>query len=467
MTSSQAHNAFVVAFPEYQEDPAWIATAKYLYGNSNWRLELLHVTDAAAELQLEDNGGAHSPTRPITLHAYVQQIIPAEDDPLARRALDFLKLYVGAVDNLLNPTEDEDSTDNDENPAVSGVVENNTGSVHSSSVTGSREEEGEEGTGGEKIIRTLQEAKALVDGLNSSLRKVILQLLSEHVHAPFRKAATKQDLIGWLQEPNSTRSYWFYKSGGLKALISARGISLGTGRKTMDQMRDALAGRNIVIGTATRTISGGSVLTPNDAAAKAILEKSFLPHQKGQKREHCSLGHRLEIPILKSWIQEAAAPVHGLVVKGAYSAGLAAKQDATYAKDSVDFVLTVLEDNEDLKTWGFEAKGRVTARTAAEEERNLHYLNQPHVRIADEYVHEEVAHLSERFQVLQQHAFVYNFYSVVLAISDNQSMLIRSTIIDFTRELKNQFGSVLKKLKDISLDWANPPAILQEDEARH
>ena len=108
-----------------------------------------------------------------------------------------------------------------------------------------------------------------------------------------------------------------------------------------------------------------------------------------------------------------------------------------------------------MKVWGFEAKGRVTARTAAAEERNLHFYNRPHVRIDDVDAHEEVANEGERFQVLQ-HAFVYDFDTVVLAISDSQSYLIRSTVIDYSTELKNHFGKVLNDLKDISLAWAYP-----------
>ena len=158
-------------------------------------------------------------------------------------------------------------------------------------------------------------------------------------------------------------------------------------------------------------------------------------------REYCSLGHRLELPILKSWIsvvQEESDFLPGLEIKGAYTAGLAAKKNKVYAKDSIDFVLTTKDNitGDAIKTWGFEAKGRVTAQSAAEEERNLHYLNSPHLRIADNEVHYEVANEGERFQVLQ-HAYVYDFDTVVLAISDNQSTLIRSTVIDFTADLKS------------------------------
>ena len=68
-----------------------------------------------------------------------------------------------------------------------------------------------------------------------------------------------------------------------------------------------------------------------------------------------------------------------------YLQSSAAKKGAVYAKDSIAFILTIEDQLEGgtSKAWGFEAKGRVTAATAAEEERNLHYLNYPHVRIQD------------------------------------------------------------------------------------
>ena len=74
-------------------------------------------------------------------------------------------------------------------------------------------------------------------------------------------------------------------------------------------------------------------------------------------------------------------------VEGAYTAGLAAKKNAIYAKDSVDFVLTVndprSEDGDEIVAWGFEAKMRVTAQSAADEERNHRSMINPHIRIDD------------------------------------------------------------------------------------
>ena len=133
------------------------------------------------------------------------------------------------------------------------------------------------------------------------------------------------------------------------------------------------------------------------------------------------------------------SPVFGHVVKSAYTAGLAAKKGSLYAKDSIDFVLVVynplVEDEDELETWGFEAKGRVTSRTAIEEEESISsLLCNKHIRINESEAIEFIRKESERFQVLQ-HAYVYDFETVAIAISDTQSEIIRSVIIDFSKEI--------------------------------
>ena len=93
-----------------------------------------------------------------------------------------------------------------------------------------------------------------------------------------------------------------------------------------------------------------NAMPSHEASIIAMLNRSFLPHQKGTKREHCSLGHRLEKPILKKIIEMikkegSSSPAPFVNIKGAYTAGLAAKKGAVYAKDSINFVLLVENDN--------------------------------------------------------------------------------------------------------------------------
>ena len=275
------------------------------------------------------------------------------------------------------------------------------------------------------------DAKEIVDELRRVVVKKAIEILEEAVPEAHRKKNSnrKEFLINWLQWTNTKRWLLLYNVAGLKMLMNKKGISL-SGRPSMKKMVDALCGE-VDTGNGERQKQNDSVLTPKLAATKSILEKSFLPHRKGKHREHTSLGHWLEKPILKQWIKvandEYDSPVAGMKFKGLYTAGLAAKKGEEYAKDSIDFVMLVCDPSathpEKLKAWGFEAKGRVTPRTAAAEEQGIRYLLNRHIRIKDWEVHKEFGDQGERFQVLQ-HAYVYDFETVVLAVSDNQADLI-------------------------------------------
>lgn len=472
LTSSQAHRSFDAAFPAFKADADFIAIAKYLYGENDWQKTLGVVVAPPVEqpVTVNEEEGApadqeeEDPQAQVALFNYINSLVHDENGGAASfQALEFLKKYIGS----LEPATGQNGEEN----------ENNENSENSEGVRRSQE----------IVAADETEAKNIYSELSGDARRATLSILSNHVQdATHRKKAESKDIIKWLQQPNTLREYYFYKVSGLKELIKARGLTVGQGRKSADELKNILvsgreggveeedAGR-----TATATAQATQVaprrqrrtrrndrgnVSEDEAKAEcieAVLKNSFLPHRKGAAREHCSLGHRLELPILKSWKKVAegdTSPVAGLCVKGAYTAGLAAKKTAPYAKDSIDFVVTVQEQNQPLKLWGFEAKGRVTASTAAAEERELHYLNNPHVRIGEEDAFFEIASEGERFQILQ-HAFVYNLEAVVLAISDNQSSLIRSTIVDFSTELKTKFGNVLEKLMEVTLKWAYPPPL--------
>jgi len=155
----------------------------------------------------------------------------------------------------------------------------------------------------------------------------------------------------------------------------------------------------ICVVTTVTQMQSQLILTSGEATQRAILEMSFLPHQNGSKREHCSIGHQLETPIVRRWIEEADHEFPNLKVNGVYTCGLAAKKGAVYAKDSVDFIRAI-EDGDTssfTKLWGFEAKGRVTATTAAAEERQLSNYRNPHIRITDEGMFDRIHDVGERF----------------------------------------------------------------------
>ena len=259
--------------------------------------------------------------------------------------------------------------------------------------------------------------------------------------------------------------------------MKKRNLKFVSGRSTPERILNVLSGEG---GEETTCIvepadnddpqSTPVASTIRAEAAKAILEKSFMAHQKGKKREACSLGHKLEKPILKNWIRlihSDFSPAPGIHVHGAYTAGLAAKKSAVYAKDSIDFIVMVNDDQDysesPVKAWGFECKGRVTANTAAAEERALAINSDPHTRMDADEVFNKVKDVSERFQVLQ-HSYVYDLDTVVLAVADSQADLICSRIIDFPITLRMDFDEVLEDIKDLCLDWAYPSRNTRQEE---
>ncbi len=440
LTSSQAHSAFIAAFSEFKDEEAWISVAEYLY-STEWRATLLPDEEstssddenASGADEREDEGVATLSTNSPLADFLNKRPIPDEDDQIGRLALDWAKRYV-------NPSGPED--------------------------TGNEEDDDCEILPGEAA--TTEVRNTMSKPVSTAVCALLPLQIQNQAH---RKKCTPKELIEWLQMPNSRRKYLFYKGAGLREILKARKIKAATGgaRKVEDLINTLVAydkGERGVAGDNSEENSNlppPSILSPKDAAVKEVLMKSFQkPHGAGKHREYCSLGHRLELPILKKWIKlvtdrtnTAGSLVPGLSVEGAYNVGLAAKKGALYAKDSVDFVLPVKENGQ-WKVWGFEAKGRVTVATAAEEERwNLRTRASPHIRIEDVEVSDEIARVGERFQILQ-HAFVYNFPTVVFAVSDDQSHLIRSLIIDFSPQLKEKFGKVLEDLKKITLEWAYP-----------
>ena len=230
------------------------------------------------------------------------------------------------------------------------------------------------------------------------------------------------------------------------------------GRSNMERKRAVLAGIEIIPAAtqqSTNTAANEEVpaMSIADATTRAILANSFLKVQKGAPREHCSLGHRLEKPILNAWDDvlqdEYQTPQKDLTLISAFSVGLAAKKGHEYAKDSIDFVMIVRDpscftatNSNVCKVWGFEAKGRVTARTAAEEDSFVMNLRKPHNRVSSSKAWKFIQKESERFQLLQ-HAYVYDLDAVVLAVSNRQGELLTSVIVDYTQEDRENYGRVL------------------------
>ena len=424
LTSSQSHSAFEKAIFDFKEDSNWVAVAEYLYGETEWRDKLKIITPAIEEASGGNEEFTEEP-EVESLTGYVKRRCQQHADEGTIESIE------SQAFSLLNYYSNETT----ENP--DGNFELNE-----------------------------QGAKEKLKTQPKDVKRSALQILTSRISNPeHRKNANNGDLVQWLMKTNAEREFLFYKASGLKTLLKEKGMKFApcSGAVTIDRLIGALSGKNldgVIVPTNQDDDDEGESnteelnLDPKAAATRSILQKSFLPHQKGKLREHCTLGHQLEVPIVKKFIKEFNDdPSKDHRVMGAYTAGLAAMKNRPYAKDSIDFILTLRdESNDEIKAWGFECKGRVTSKTAANEEENTREI---HIRINDDEVHKEVKAISERFQVLQ-HATVYKLDTVVLAIADNQGDLIRSIIIDFSQELRQSFTKVLVDIKNSCLSWAYP-----------
>ena len=183
LTSSQAHKAFVLAFPDYQTNESWIAVARYVYGDERWREKLNVVSDVGVGIGVElgagesedvgvevdseivgegmgvDDGGLP------TIFAYLNQItIDLDDDP-AVEALAFAKKFVG-----FRIIDDEGESSNEDSDSDDEFSLN--------------------GRGGRLIVGSEAEVKGATNKLRSSAKKNLLTLLAEHVEVQYRKGPT-------------------------------------------------------------------------------------------------------------------------------------------------------------------------------------------------------------------------------------------------------------------------------------
>lgn len=414
LTSSQTFESFKLAFPLFKDDNSWVHMAKYAFGS-----RMTNTLLGSSQLSEEERGLATSTRTRTELTEEENIVLPLSD-------------YLG----LLLDANENSSSDNEEyvNLLLSYVSEN----------------------------QTLSDANAesLLSGMTSRFKSKLKSILMERIPKEYQGQCTDAGLKRWFTYSNAEREYIFFKSSVLKDKLKERGIR--PGGNTVIHLIEALAGTAVSNDNATDALSSSDT-EPKQLAMKALLKHSFQKPQKGTIREHCSLGHKLEQPILKSWIQQTKDfyfPVLGLQVSSAYKVGLAGKKGQPAVKDSVDFHLHVEESDSAVEgrvAWGFEAKGRVTVASSHAESDVLEDLvRDDHIRIVDMDVNTNLRIPHERWQVLH-HAYTYDYPTVVHAVGNSQGELIQSTMIDFTETTKQHYEKVLLDLKELLLEWVYTP----------
>ena len=78
---------------------------------------------------------------------------------------------------------------------------------------------------------------------------------------------------------------------------------------------------------------------------------------RGKAREYTSLGHVLEAPIFRSFMEDIndGNEIDGVDVLSAYATGIVAKKQRPWAKDSIDYI-GIFQAEEYVEVWAVEIK---------------------------------------------------------------------------------------------------------------
>ena len=180
LTSSQAHRAFKRGFSMFQNDPAWINVAKYLYGEESWRKELGLPSAARPPEQQEIDTDDESVNNFVPVSQYIIDLEPKDNaDHFAARS----KLLEFVVVSHLDSDDSESAEEPDQR----------------------EKDEGD-------ICPSDSDAKEELQSWPAATRRAALDILLGRVPEEHQKRnGTNADLVKWLQQPNSRRDYFFYR----------------------------------------------------------------------------------------------------------------------------------------------------------------------------------------------------------------------------------------------------------------
>lgn len=327
----------------------------------------------------------------------------------------------------------------------------------------------------EMVAERILPAELFTNPSKSGVRKAMTKLLSDRIsEADRQQRVGEAALKKWLVSSNTKRSFMYFSKQALLRIAAVEFRIQLPSTLSIDRMIARLSeivlqhdqdntstevsneeGReNAVQNAPTRNNDEVSII---QAVTKAILMRSFMKPLKGAQREHCKMGHKLELPIgndfMKDLNENEMFP--GFKIISLHAAGLVGKKDHPWAKDSIDFIAAVEDSSTfDIELWGIEIKSRQTSNTINLEKEHLNQLGRrKYEKVEAKEAARHIRMRSERFQVLH-HAYVYGFKRVALVIGNRGGKVISGTIIQFQYNLIEAYGKVIEKLKDETLSWA-------------
>jgi len=314
------------------------------------------------------------------------------------------------------------------------------------------------------------------------IRKAIIKFLTHRVpEAERQKRVGDATLKKWFSASNTARVYMFHAKDALIAKVARlSGVRLNSSLSIDSMIKEIvkILGANQG-GGGEDTVAGEQQEPPqvntnvSDISRKimqTLLVNSFMKPLTSEAREHCKMGHKLELPIGKSWMDDFnnKKKLEGYKILSLHKVGLVAKKGSPWAKDSIDFVACI-ENKMDpalpcLELWGVEIKSRVKNATITREREHMRKLRRKkYEMIGSDKVAMFVEQSSERHQILH-HAYVWGLEKVAIVIGDKGGRVISGTIVDYNENVLQAYGKVVDKIKDLALDWAytDEPIIPEE-----
>ena len=293
------------------------------------------------------------------------------------------------------------------------------------------------------------------------VRKAITKLLTFRIDEVDRqRSVADAALKKWFKASNAKRAFMYYSKPALIRIAAADFQIVLAQSLSIDKLVSRLADV-VTVGSQSSGMStvnqegqeeqqmtasrrGGNLsrneLTIIQAVTKAVLQRSFMKPLKGAQREHCKMGHKLELPIGNDFMRDlnTESMLPGFKVLSLHSAGLVGKKRSPWAKDSIDFIAVIRNENSpmlDIELWGIEIKSRQSSTTMNTEYEHLRQLRRSkYLKISSTEAFKHIRVRSERYQLLH-HAFVYGFQRVALVVGNRGGKVISGTVIEFEDDL--------------------------------
>ena len=137
-----------------------------------------------------------------------------------------------------------------------------------------------------------------------------------------------------------------------------------------------------------------------------------------------------------------------------HKVGLVAKVDCPWAKDSIDFLSFILNEDDEIEMWGIEIKSRQTNERVSKERELIRKLRRKKYEVINAaQAHKYISSVDERYQLIH-HAYVYGLDKIAIILGKKDSKVINGTIVQYPAMLLRRYGKVIEELKNSTLQWA-------------